>query len=113
MALTGIGRSYNPSNLNTWLNNHTGYFNNDLIIWGSVSSLGLEYVGRIGNEKIKAAMDKKEVVMLNVMNGDHWVLATSMKGDTIFVNDPLFNTDSYELSDIIANNSGYFHVRSI
>ena len=56
-------------------------------------------------------MNKKEVVIVNVLNGIHWVLATSMKGDTIFVNDPLFNTDSYELSEIIANNSGYFRVR--
>jgi hypothetical protein len=111
MALTAIGRSFNPSTLNGWLKAHSGYFSNDLFIWGSVGSLGLEYAGKVSNDKIKTALSRDEVVMVNVMNGVHWVLAIYMKGDTIFVNDPLFNTHSYELSDIIGSNSGCFCVR--
>ena len=108
MALSGCGKSYNPDTLNTWLKGHGGYVSGDLFVWGSVKSLGLAYEGKIANNEISAALGKNEIVILNVHNGAHWVLATSMSGSTIHVNDPGFSTTSYTLSEIVANSSGHF-----
>ena len=108
MALSGCGKSYNPDTLNTWLKGHGGYVSGDLFVWGSVKSLGLAYEGKIANNEISAALGRNEIVILNVHNGAHWVLATSMSGSTIHVNDPGFSTTSYTLSEIVANSSGHF-----
>ena len=110
MALAGIGKGYNPSSLNTWLKGHGGYVSGDLFVWGSVSSLGLSYVGKVANNNIASSLTAGNIVILNVHNGGHWVLATSMSGSTISVNDPGYSTASYALSEIVANNSGLFRV---
>lgn len=110
MALSGIGKNYNPSTLNTWLKGHGGYVSGDLFVWGSVNSLGLSYVGKVANSNIASSLAAGNVVILNVHNGGHWVLATSMSGSTINVNDPGYNTASYSLSEIVANNSGLYRV---
>ena len=110
MALSGIGKNYNPSTLNTWLKGHGGYVSGDLFVWASVNSLGLTYVGKVANSGIQAALNANEIVILNVHNGGHWVLATSMSGSTIQVNDPGYSTTSYTLSEIVANNSGLYRV---
>ena len=110
MALAGIGKGYNPGSLNTWLKGHGGYVSGDLFVWGSVNSLGLSYVGKVANSGIQGALNANEIVILNVHNGGHWVLATSMSGSTINVNDPGFSTASYTLSEIVANNSGLYRV---
>lgn len=42
------------------------------------------------------------MVVLNVHNGNHYVLATGYSGSTIFVNDPGHSTTgSYDLSEIV------------
>lgn len=110
MALAGIGKSYNPGSLNTWLKGHGGYVSGDLFVWGSVNSLGLSYVGKVANGNIEASLKANEVVILNVHQGAHWVLATSMSGSTISVNDPGYATTSYTLSEIVAGNSGLYRV---
>lgn len=110
MALSGIGKNYNPGTLNTWLKGHGGYVSGDLFVWGSVSPLGLSYVGKVANSGIAGALGANEIVILNVHNGGHWVLATSMSGSTISVNDPGYSTTSYTLSEIVANNSGLYRV---
>lgn len=98
MALSGCGKSYNPGTLNTWLKGHGGYVSGDLFVWGSVNSLGLSYIGKVANSNIQAELNKNSIVILNVHNGGHWVLATSMSGSTIQVNDPGYSTTSYTLS---------------
>jgi hypothetical protein len=45
MALAGTGHNYNPSTLNAWLTQNSGYISGDLFIWASVNSLGLTFVG--------------------------------------------------------------------
>ena len=110
MALSGIGKAYNPSTLNTWLKGHGGYVSGDLFVWGSVSSLGLSYQGKVANSNIASSLSAGHIVILNVHNGGHWVLATSMSGSTIYVNDPGYSTTSYTLSEIVANNSGLYRV---
>ena len=47
MGLAGIGKNYNPSTLNQWLKAHGGYVSGDLIVWGSITSLGLSFKGSI------------------------------------------------------------------
>ena len=110
MALSGIGKGYNPGTLNTWLKGHGGYVSGDLFVWGSVNSLGLSYQGKVANSNIASSLAAGHIVILNVHNGGHWVLATSMSGSTIQVNDPGYSTTSYTLAEIVANNSGLYRV---
>jgi len=110
MALAGIGKNYNPSSLNAWLKGHGGYASGDLFVWGSVNSLGLSYVGKIANSAIGSNLDANNVVILNVDNGGHWVLATGYSGNRIFVNDPYYSTTAYDPSKIVAGNSRLYKV---
>ena len=42
-----------------------------------------------------------KIVILNVHNGGHWVLATGHSGSSFTVNDPGYNTGSYTYSQIV------------
>ena len=110
MALSGCGHNYNPGTLNTWLKGHGGYVSGDLFVWGSVKPLGLNYIGKVSNANIASSLAAGHIVILNVHNGGHWVLATSMSGSTIQVHDPGYSTTSYTLSEIVAGNSALYHV---
>jgi len=110
MALAGVGKNYNPSSLNAWLKGHGGYVSGDLFVWGSVNSLGLSYVGKIANSAIGSNLDANNVVILNVHNGGHWVLATGHSGNSIHVNDPGYSTTAYDLSEIVAGQTGLYRV---
>ncbi len=89
MALAGVGQNYNPSTLNKWLKANGGYLKGDSFIWESINKLGLAYTGSIPNSAIKSALDRNDVVIVNVRNGAHWALAYGYNGDSILVNDPL------------------------
>ena len=108
MALSGIGQNYNPETLNNWLINNGGYWNGNLFIWRSIDSLGLSFDGFISNSAIKSSLDSNKIVIINVRNGGHYVLATGYSGDTIFVEDPGYWTHSYHLSSIISGNTGVY-----
>lgn len=110
MALAGSGKGYNPSSLNAWLKSHGGYVSGNLFVWGSISSLGLHYEGKVSNSQIKSELDKGKVVILNVHNGGHWVLAHGYSGDNILVNDPGYSTTSYSLSQIVNGQTGVYRV---
>jgi hypothetical protein len=110
MALAGTGKNYNPSSLNGWLKGHGGYVSGDLFVWASVNPLGLVYAGKVANGNIAGSLAAGHVVIMNVHNGAHWVLATGISGSTVSVNDPGFNTGSYTLAEIVPNASGLFHV---
>ena len=43
MALSGIGKSFNPKTLNQWLKAHAGYVGGDNLVWASVAPLGLAF----------------------------------------------------------------------
>lgn len=98
MGLSGVGHAYNPSTLNTWLKGHGGYVSGDLFVWASINPIGLTFEGKVSNSQIKTKLDQGKVVICNVHNGGHWVLATRYDGNTIFVNDPGYQTTSYTLS---------------
>ena len=110
MALAGTGHSYNPKTLNQWLKGHGGYVSGDLFVWGSINSLGLTYEGKVSNSQIKSKLDQGKVVICNVHNGGHWVLAHSYSGDNIMVNDPGYSTTSYTLSQIVDGQNGIYRV---
>ena len=46
MGLAGIGKSYNPGTLNTWLKSNGGYVSGDLLVWSAVGKIGLSFKGR-------------------------------------------------------------------
>lgn len=110
MALTGIGHNFNPSTLNQWLKSHGGYVSGDLFVWHSINTLGLLFEGKVKNNEIKLKLDQGKVVMCNVHNGGHWVLAYAYNGDNILVNDPYYSTTSYNLNEIVNGQNGIYQV---
>ncbi len=110
MALAGTGKSYNPGTLNKWLTSNGGYASGNLFVWASINKLGLSFQGFFANSKIKEKLDAGNVVICNVHNGAHWVLATGYSGDNIKVNDPGYSTTSYPLSAIVEGNNGVYSV---
>lgn len=110
MGLAGTGHNYNPSTLNAWLKGHGGYVSGDLLVWGSVTSIGLAFQGKVANSQIKAKLDQGFVVICNVHNGGHWVLAHSYSGDNINVNDPGYSTTSYALNTIVDGQNAIYKV---
>ncbi len=113
MALAGTGHSYNPGTLNSWLKSNGGYVSGDLFVWTAINKLGLTYKGRISNSEIKHNLDAGNVVIVNVHNGGHWVLAHGYNGDNILVNDPGFSTTEYSLSQIVNGNTGVYTVNKV
>ena len=112
MALAGTGHNYNPSTLNKWLTSNGGYVSGDLFVWGSVTSLGLSFEAKVGNSQIKAKLDAGKVVICNVHNGGHWVLAYAYSGDNIMVNDPGYSTTSYAISQIVDGQNAVYGIRT-
>ena len=110
MALSGTGHSYNPKTLNQWLKANGGYASGNLFVWASINKLGLTFKGFVANSAIKSNLDAGNVVICNVHNGGHWVLAHGYSGDNILVNDPGYSTTSYALSQIVNNNNGVYSV---
>lgn len=112
MGLSGVGSNYNPGTLNQWLKAHGGYVSGDLIVWSAVAPLGLTFDGKFANHQIKSKLDAAKVVVINVNNGAHWVLATGYSGDNILVNDPNHPTSSYALSTIVEGNNVVYSVKA-
>lgn len=111
MALTAIGSNYNPSSLNAWLNGHGGYVSQDLFVWASINPLGVKFLGFINRNAISSNLANDNIVILNVHNGGHWVLATQMlNSNTVAVNDPGYSTTSYTLDQIVEGSIGLYRV---
>lgn len=110
MSLAGTGHSYNPDSLNKWLNANGGYVSGNLFVWASINKLGLTFKGFVSNADIKKNLDAGNVVICNVHNGGHWVLAYGYNGDNILVNDPGYSTTSYSLSQIVNGNNGVYSI---
>jgi len=112
MALGGIGKNYNPGTLNTWLKANGGYVSGDLLVWGAVGKLGLSYQGKITNAQVPANVNAGHIVVLNVHNGGHWVLATSMaSGSVANVHDPGYSTTQYSTSEVVG--AALYHVSGV
>lgn len=113
MALSGTGHSYNPKTLNDWLKGNGGYVSGNLFVWASINKLGLTFKGFVANSAIKSNLDAGNVVICNVHNGGHWVLAHGYSEDNILVNDPGYSTASYSLGEIVNNNNGVYSVSNL
>ena len=85
----------------------------DLFVWGAINKLGLSFEGRVANSQIKSKLDAGKVVICNVHNGGHWVLATGYSGNDIKVNDPGYSTTAYPLSQIKDGNNGVYSVSKV
>jgi hypothetical protein len=113
MALSAIGKNYNPSTLNKWLKSNGGYVSQDLFVWASINPIGVKFVGFINRNAIASNLANDNIVILNVHNGGHWVLATGMQGGSVVaVNDPGYATTSYTLDQIVEGNIGVYRVGS-
>ena len=100
MGLTGCGHSYNPGTLTTWLIQNGGY-SGELIIWSAVNKIGLNYEGKFsGNSTLSEKICANKVVILNVRNGGHWVLARGATNNEFLVNDPGYPVSSYKPSEV-------------
>lgn len=104
MALSAVDQQFNPGTLNKWLQERNG-FKKDMIVWEAVNPLGLQYAGTIPNSYIGAALRAGSVVIVNTHRGSDWALATSLVGTTLYVNEPHYYNDSYNISDIVVNES--------
>jgi len=98
--------------LNKWLTQNGGYVSGDLFVWASINPFGLTFQGKVGNSEIKYNLDRGNVVLSNVHNGKHWVIAYGYNGDNILINDPNYTTPPYTLSEIVDGQNGVYSVRS-
>lgn len=111
MALYAVGNTqFNPSTLNKWLTSNGGYASGDLFIWASVNRFGVNFLGKVTRDKIKDYISSGYIVIPNVHNGRHWVLATGFEGDNILVNDPGYSVTSYTLDEIVEGNTGVYSI---
>lgn len=110
MALKGTGVDQNPSTLNAWLTANGGYVSGDLFVWASINIFGVTFQGKVSRSQIKANLDVDNIVIINVHNGGHWVLATSIEGNNVFVNDPGYSTTIYTIDQIVENQVGVYKV---
>lgn len=74
--------------------NKTFYTKDGLILWQNLNIVSMKFerreYGEVDNEIIAALKDKNRAVMLEVNNGQHWVVAVkkNMIGDDYVVADP-------------------------
>lgn len=64
----------------------------------------------MSNNKIATSLDADKVVICNVRNGTHWVIATSYTIDSIVVNDPVYSTATYALAEIVDGQNVVYRV---
>jgi hypothetical protein len=105
-ALSGLGKKVGGvtptcGNLNTWLKANGG-FSGNAFVWTSVSSYGLifETNQQTSIASIKTAICANKIVILNVNQGGHWVLAKSYSGDVFTVMDPGYAKTTYAATEV-------------
>lgn len=68
MGLAGVGKNFNPSSLNQWLKAHGGYVQQDLIVWGSVSPIGLNFMSKLCLIQLRSIMtESNQILMLEML----------------------------------------------
>ncbi|EGD82360.1 hypothetical protein PTSG_03025 [Salpingoeca rosetta] len=102
------GTPSNPGVLNAWLRKHGGYNDQDDLNEAALDAInttskiwpadGMHTSNDLDPYTIRAFMLQGRSVVVNVMHGRHFVLATGWlynSSDPILVNDPGFNTTAY------------------
>ena len=80
-----VGMQASPLELNNWLTANGGYVNNNYVVWGSLNSFGMFYVGKTSSYiDIRNYFNAGHFVFLNVNNGGHWVMMTGYAGPKVF-----------------------------
>ena len=60
-------------------------------MWNSVAPFGLSFLGLTKDvNDMHSKVDNKHVVILNVHNGGHYVLAVGLNGNNFVVHDPYY-----------------------
>ncbi|EGG15825.1 ENTH/VHS domain-containing protein [Cavenderia fasciculata] len=110
------GQLSTPASLNQWLLGNQGYNSNSDLIESQIpliSPLNVDWVGPLYNgtdftmsEVATMLAEQDIIVILNVDNGGHFVLATGTDSDpslatTIYVNDPGFQRVSYDYTQVV------------
>ena len=99
-GLTVDGKTPDCSSLNTYMIENRAYFGN-MFKWAQAERFGVRYQGLSENvEDMKKALCGQKLVMLNVDNGNHWVMAVEVVGNTWTVVNPGPNKLTYESSEI-------------
>lgn len=110
MILATRGVQTNPSILNSWLNNNSGYADGCDIYWGIVDDFGkTSYQGMetASYSTVCAGVAAGHGVVANVRDGTHWVLITGCSSPNLYnVNDPGFNQATYP-SDQVSQEAVY------
>eukprot|EP01088_Endostelium_zonatum_P011419 TRINITY_DN25552_c0_g1_i1.p1 TRINITY_DN25552_c0_g1~~TRINITY_DN25552_c0_g1_i1.p1 ORF type:complete len:217 (+),score=15.51 TRINITY_DN25552_c0_g1_i1:36-686(+) len=103
----GSNAQITPATLNTWLTHNGGYVSGNEIIWDSVHKIGRLHVVQVTGSLTRAQLvnyiSRRMPVIANVRHGTHWVLLTgySNSNEAAYnVNDPGFNQDVYNRSDM-------------
>ena len=105
------GQASNPGTLNAWLKENAGYTSSNnliedalnAIVPGIWSASGMHKTNDLMPSDLPQYMDDC-IVVANVMNGRHFVLATGWDAsapDIVQVNDPGFDTSEYSFSSDI------------
>lgn len=107
------GKPSTPGTLNAWLRDNHGYvqgtddfeesaterINPTHIKWTNAS---MHRTNDLGWDDVVRLVDSHAAVIINVMHGEHFVLVVGYDkkagGDTLYVNDPGFNRQSYSYS---------------
>ncbi|KYQ91756.1 hypothetical protein DLAC_07544 [Tieghemostelium lacteum] len=119
MAMGGKGitidtNTSNPSTFNYWLRNNNGYTSNDELIESVVPDINNQLIEWDGSKLNGTALsmtdiqnildETNNILILNVRNGTHFVLATGYDTtlqDVIYVNDPGFDQDFYYYDTVV------------
>jgi len=68
--------------------------------------LNYHFAGFVSKDNVKTALSQGKHLIININSGRHWVLAKGYSGDTIYVNDPYYQSKtSYQVSEIVTSGS--------
>jgi hypothetical protein len=106
------GEHVDPGTLNTWLRNNGGYDTSDDLEEEELYKINpqrISYTGAIRSQSglsmdqiVSMLQSSDQIVILNVRNGRHFVLATGFddaEKDVIYINDPGFEVTQVSYSD--------------
>jgi hypothetical protein len=104
MMLKTKGAGVDPAYLDSYLTTHGGYSNGCDIIWGRADDFGVTQFRSVqwcNYDEICGGLSKNHGLIANVRNGGHWVLLTGCAGNgNVYVNDPGFNQNTYNVNEI-------------
>jgi len=105
MYLRKRGVNTDPGALNTWLKANGGYADGCELYWGKVDSFGKTSCQGFQSgtyAQVCSWITSGYGVILNVQNGNHWVLGTGCDGKgNVYVNDPGYNLSYYAYTAVV------------